>query len=300
MNITAIILTYNESIHLKRCIESIHEITKEIIVIDSYSTDNTVEIARELGATVHQRKFINQAEQFQWGLDNLPIQTEWIMRLDADEYLLPELCREIKYKIPLTPPEVSAYLLKRRVYFMDRWIRYGGYYPTKLLRLWRTGLGTVEQRWMDEHIVVSTGQVSELDNDFVDHNLNNLTWWTEKHNHYSTREATDLLNQEYGFLNNNSTSEKLNSEQQSAQKRFLKNRVYSKCPLLLRAFLYFSLRYFGQRGFLDGKAGFIWHVLQGFWYRFLVDAKIQQIMHIANRDGRSVQNILKQDFKIKL
>jgi len=300
MSLSVVVLTYNEEKHLRRCLDSCKQISSQIFVVDSFSTDKTRDIAIEFGAQFYQNPFVNQAVQFQWALDNIKITTDWVLKLDADEYLLPDLAEEIKLKLPLTPDRVSGYIMKRRVYFMDRWIKYGGYYPTKLLRLWRTGLGSVEQRCWDEHIIVKEGQLIELNNDFVDYNLNNLTWWTAKHNNYSTREAIDLLNKEYKFLAVDSFLGKINSDQQNERKRFLKNQIYAKVPPFFRAFIYFNYRYWWKLGFLDGKQGFIWHVLQGFWYRFLVDAKIQQIKFIAERDKRSVYEVLKTDFQAKI
>lgn len=183
---------------------------------------------------------------------------------------------------------------------MDRWIKHGGYYPTKLLRIWRNGVGSIEQRWMVEHIKLSYGQAIEFEHDIVDHNLNNLTWWTEKHNHYATREAVDLLNKKYNLFSEDSINKQLASKQQNEKKRWYKDNLYVRAPLFLRAFLYFGYRYFIQVGFMDGRPGLIWHFLQGCWYRFLVDAKIAQIEYRAKKTQRPVREVLEQDYGFRL
>ena len=174
--LTIIILTFNEKIHLKRCIESCKKVSNHIIIIDSLSTDDTLSIAESLGAKVYQNPFVNQAQQFQWGLDNCPIETDWVMRMDADEYITSSLAEEINKNLSHLEQDVTGIILKRQVHFMDRWIKHGGYYPIKLLRIWRNGVGSIEQRWMDEHIKLSHGKAIEFQNDIVDDNLNNLTW----------------------------------------------------------------------------------------------------------------------------
>jgi len=119
-------------------------------------------MAQNLGAAVVQHPFVNQARQFQWALDHCAIDTKWVMCLDADEYPEPELVTEISDRLPLLPDDVAGIQLKRRPIFMGRWIRHGTRYPLILLRIWRTGKGRIEQRWMNEHIVVKGGKVSLL------------------------------------------------------------------------------------------------------------------------------------------
>ncbi len=298
--ISVIILTYNESIHLERCIKSLLPVVKDIFVVDSFSTDNTVAIAEGWGAKVYQNPWVNHAVQFQWGLDNCPIQTDWVMRMDADEYITPALAQEIQEKIHAIPEYITGIVLKRRLYFMDRWIKHGGYYPIKLLRIWRSGLGTIEQRWMDEHLKLSHGQTLEWANDLVDHNLNNLSWWTQKHNQYATREAVDLLNLQYALFERDSIKADRGSGQQNEQKRWYKDNLYARSPLFVRAVAYFFFRYFIQLGFLDGKQGLVWHVLQGLWYRFLVDAKIYQIKYLAKTKQKTIRQVLEEAYDFKL
>lgn len=287
-SLTVVILTYNEELHLERCIRSVQPIAERVVVVDSYSTDRTLEIAQSLGAEVFQNPFVHQAQQFQWALDNIPIASEWVMRMDADEYVLPELVEELREKLPSLPLKVTGLYVKLRLIFLEKWIK-RGYYPMVLLRIWRNGAAYVEQKWMDEHTRLKYGKTIMLEQDLADHNLNHLGWWTEKHNRYSIREAAERLNAEYHFWENG---------EQAKVKRH--KRIYLRLPLFLRPFLYFFYRYFFRLGFLEGKSGLIWHVLQGFWFQFLVDAKIFQIKHLAKKQGKSVRQILTEDFGVKL
>jgi glycosyltransferase involved in cell wall biosynthesis len=299
-SIAVVILTFNEVKHLARCLASVKGLTEKIYIIDSFSSDRTIEIAGSFGAVCLEHKWENnQARQFNWALENLPEKHEWILRLDADEYLLPELVDEIKQKIPNVEKEVTGVILKRRVLFMNRWIKHGGYYPIYLLRLWRFSAGKFENRWMDEHVKLEYGKVITFENDFVDENLNSLTWWTEKHNNYATREAVDLLNIRYKFFKQPGSEGELGGKQDT-RKRWIKEKVYANIPLFVRPFLYFTYRYFIRFGFLDGVPGIIWHYLQGFWYRFLVDAKVYDIKSRATKSGRSISQVIKEDYKINI
>ena len=293
-DISVVILTYNEELHIERCIKSLLPVVKEIFIIDSFSTDKTVEIAERLGAKVYQNPWINYALQFQWGLDNCPIETEWVMRMDSDEYILPELQNEISDKIQNIQEDTSGIYIKRRVYFKDKWIKHGSYYPTWLLRIWRYKDGHIEQRWMDEHIKLTKGETIQFENDLVDDNLNDLTWWTTKHNNYATREAVDILNIIHEFINYDEVNSNFFGTQEE-RKRFLKKK-YANLPLFTRPFIYFLWRYFIKLGFLDGKQGLIWHFLQGFWYRFLVDAKIYEIEKKAEDSNLSLKETLIQKY----
>ncbi|GAB4497982.1 MAG: glycosyltransferase family 2 protein [Saprospiraceae bacterium] len=293
-SLTVIILTYNEELHLERCIRSVQPVAERIVIVDSYSTDRTLEIARTISVDVFQNQWVNYAEQFQWGIENTNITTEWTMRIDADEYLLPELQTEIREKLSDIPPDVTGLYINRRLYFMDKWIK-RGYYPMPLLRIWRTGTGRIEKKWMDEHIKLIHGTTVLLNNDLVDHNLNNLTWWTDKHNSYATREAVDRLNKKHHFLGEAYDTDYVSGRTAKHYKSF-----YMSLPLFLRPFLYFFYRYFLRLGFLEGMPGLIWHVLQGFWYQFLVDAKIFQIKHLAKKHGKSVRQVLNENFNLKL
>lgn len=271
--LSIVILTKNEEANLPACIESIQGLNAEIFIVDSHSTDRTVAIGQEAGCQVVEHLWENYAQQLNWALQNLPITTPWIMRLDADERLTPELVEELKQILPQTPEDITGYQIKRRVFFMGRWIRHGGYYPTWLLRIWRTGVGTCEQRYMDEHIVISQGKITNLQHDIIDENQKGLSFWTDKHNHYADREVKDLLS--VMSLENDDLLQ-AGQLSQASRRRWVKANLYARSPLFFRAFLYFLMRYTIGLGFLDGIEGLVFHFLQGFWYRFLVDAKIYE------------------------
>lgn len=284
-SITAIVLAFNEEIHIARCIERLRPVVERIVVIDSFSTDRTVGIARSLGAEVLQNKWKNYAAQFQWGIDNARIETDWTMRIDCDEYLEPGLIESIARRVPALPPGITACDFKLKVIFKGRWIRWGGYYRTVLTRLWRTGAGEIEQRWMDEHIVLKHGERRRLGGgDLVDENLKDLTWWTDKHNSYATRQMIDFISLEQPLFAIDQRV-RADSNKTAKWKRFLRNTAYAGAPLYLRAVLYFILRYFFRLGFLDGRQGFVWHFLQGFWFFVLMDAKVDEARRYIREHG---------------
>ena len=287
--LSAVILTFNEELHLERALASISGFTKEIFVIDSFSTDRTIEIALAHGAIVLQNKFINQAKQFQWALDNAPISGEWILRLDADEIIESDLATEIVQKLPALAPDVVGINLKRKHIFMDRWVKHGGRYPLVMLRIWRKGHGRIENRWMDEHIVIWGGRAVTFEGGFADHNLNDLTFFTDKHNKYATREAIEILNQRLNFYPRDHSVTTESTSLQTAAKFFIKEHIYNHIPFTISAFMYFVWRYIFQLGFLDGRSGLIYHFLQGYWYRFLVGAKVMEleraISHLTDKQA---------------
>lgn len=279
MKITAIILTSNEDKHLARCIDSVKAITTDILVVDSYSTDSTARIAELKNVKFITRKWVNYATQFNWALTQLNSETNWVLRLDADEIITSALAKEITEKIPKVRENVDGVYVSRRIIFQSRLIKYGGLFPLKVIRLFRYGQGECENRWMDEHIKVK-GMTIEFSGEIIDNNLNSLTWWTDKHNKYASREAVDLLNLEFNFMNHDTVAN-LSDLTQPGLKRWIKERIYARLPISIRSLLYFSYRYFFRFGFLDGRSGATFHFLQGFWYRFLVDAKISEVKRFS-------------------
>ncbi|MFX4296139.1 glycosyltransferase family 2 protein [Pseudosulfitobacter pseudonitzschiae] len=274
-DLTVIILTLNEEHHILRCITSVRDIAKRVVVIDSGSTDGTRDLARDLGADVLVNPFESHARQFNWGLKNSRIDTKWIMKLDADEYLTPSALNVISCSLEGLSEDVTGITLNLRRIFLGKWLKHGSLYPIRLLRIWRFGRGQIEERWMDEHVSVD-GRVVHLKADFADHNLGTLTSWVDKHNRYASREVVELLNLEHGFLPRDAVAN-LGGGRQAGMKRWLKERVYARLPGGFRAFVYFVYRYIVRLGFLDGREGTAFHVLQGFWYRYLVDMKLHEV-----------------------
>lgn len=296
--LTALILTFNEEQHIARAICSVDGLNCRVVVVDSGSKDKTVEIARQLGAHVLEHPWKNYATQFNWGLDNLPHESDWILRLDADETLSPDLVGQIKHILPTLGREVEGLTVGRRMAFMGRAIRHGGLFPVRVLRVFRHGKGRCEDRWMDEHIKVS-GKVINLPGEMLDDNVNSITWWTGKHNAYASREVIDLLNLEFAFMPQDTVAD-LGSRQQAGIKRWVKEHLYASLPTGARAFAYFIYRYVFRLGFLDGREGAAFHVLQGFWYRYLVDVKIHEVKLYMDRHDADVVTAIDRVLGIKL
>lgn len=300
LSITAIILAYNEEVHIERCLTRIVPLVERIVVVDSFSTDRTVEIARSLGAEILQHPWKNYSDQFQWGLDNARPTTDWVMRLDSDEYIEPGAQETLRRHLPNMDAEIMGLTFKLKVIFRGRFIRHGRYYSTVLLRMWRNGVGQIEQRWMDEHIVLAHGRTEHIEGgDLVDHNLNDIGWWIDKHNRYATRHMVDFINREYGLFEEDQRIQAVAAS--ARRKRFLKNSVYRRAPIYLRALLFYLYRYFIRLGFLDGKEGFLFHFMHGFWVYMLIDAKIDEArMFIEEHGVEKFKSRLRCHHKIKL
>lgn len=277
MKLTALVLTYDEELHLARCLESILPLTRDIVVVDCFSQDQTVAIAKQYGAKVLERAWENNhSTQVNWALSQLPQETEWVMRIDADEILTPKLIGKIQNLLPTLNTDVHGVSCIRQMMFQGKLIEHGGVGANRVMRLFRFGKGQSEARWMDEHIKI-TGQVVHIPAVIIDDNLQPLSWWIEKHNNYSSREAVDLLNLKYGFAITNSVAALNSSSASIGAKRWVKENIYAKLPGGLRAWMYYLWRYVFMLGFLDGSRGAQFHFLQALWYRSLVDAKVAEV-----------------------
>lgn len=261
-DITLIILTKNEEKNIRKCITSAKQIADRIIVVDCGSEDKTQSIAKSLGAEVYYHAWEGHAKQFNWALDNCEIKTTWVFRLDADERISRELAEEINRTIgSKASNHVAGYEMRWRVFFMGKWIKHGGTHKPYFLRLFRYGKGRVEDKLMDEHIIVD-GKVEKLSGDLIHYDYKGLDAWINKHVWYSNLEL-QMYNTQSDLSGGN-----------IAQKR--KRGFYYRLPLFLRARIYYWYRYYGQLGFLDGKEGKIFIYLQAYWFRFLVDAKVYE------------------------
>lgn len=298
LDLTTIILTYNEEIHIRRCLENVNQFAKKVYIIDCFSTDKTKQIAEELGAEVIEHTWPgNQAEQFNWALDHLPIDTEWILRLDADEYLMPELIEELRNKLPSMDKEVSALSLSLARAFCGRVLKHGIVNNIKIVRIFRKGMTRYEKRLMDEHLSVLSGKTLELKHQFIDDNRMPIGQFIEKHNGYASREAALLLDAEFQLTNADALPQDHGAE---VEKKRAQKARYAHMPLFWRAFGYFIYRYIIKLGFLDGKEGFLWDFLQGWWYRTLVDAKIFEIKKACGSDKGKICAYLKEHYNISL
>lgn len=299
LSVAVIILTKDEERHIERCVRNVLQISDEVYVVDSESTDRTCEIAERFGATVVEHPWPgNQSEQFNWALDNLPLKSEWVLRLDADEYLTEELIEELYEKVPQLPADVSGVEFPRGYIFLGKEIRRGTGRINQL-RLFRRGKGRCEQRLMDEHIELTDGKTEHFSGAFFDDNLNNLSWWTQKHVGYAIREAVDLLDMEYDLTGAARGDESRHISEQAQAKRMKKHK-YARLPLFWRSTAYFLYRYILRGGFLEGKEGFLWHFLQGWWYRTLVDAKVLELKRKSGGDRKKIIEILNNEYGIRL
>ena len=290
LDLTVIILTKDERLHIARCLENVNQIAKKVYVVDCHSSDGTQQIAHEHGAEVVEHDWPgNQAEQFNWALDNLPIDTEWILRLDADEYLTEELKAELEAYIPSTTYEVSAIVFPLGRAFMGRVLKHGIVNGVSMIRMFRRGKARYENRVMDEHLKVLDGVTHTCKAKFVDDNRMPLSFFISKHNQYAGREARLLLEAEVGVDSADDTESQYAKE--VVAKRAQKAK-YARMPLFWRSTGYFLYRYILKMGFLDGKEGFMWDFLQGWWYRTLVDAKIYEIKKRCGNDPATIKKLL--------
>lgn len=298
LDLTVIILTYNEEIHIRRCLENVSPIAKKVIVVDSPSTDSTVDICHEFDnveVVVHKYPG-NQAEQFNWAIDNVKIDTQWVLRLDADEYLLPELIEELKVKLPNFDDDVAALSLPLARAYCGKILRHGIVNGIWITRIFRNGKARYEKRLMDEHLSVQ-GKIVRVKHKFVDDNRLTIGQFTIKHEGYASREAALLLDAEYGLTDTSSMPQDHGKEVE--KKRAQKHR-YAKMPLFWRAFAYFIYRYIFKLGFLDGKEGFMWDFLQGWWYRTLVDAKIYEVKKACGNDKDAIKKFIRDKWGLSI
>ena len=258
-DLSVIVLVGKEELHIRRCLEKLAPLEpRQVFVVESQKGDRTHEIAEGIGATTVWHDWPGlYAKQFNWALDNLPIQTKWVLRLDADEYLTLETIERLcgAQGLRALPDDVAGLTLALKRRFCGGEIRHATN-GIRLLRIWRFGRGRSEERAMDEHIEVD-GRVVDFDGAFYDDNLNDMDWWREKHRGYAKREAVDAMAFARGEVHFKPIKEK-----------------YYRMPRYLRAIMYFGIRYVLKGGFLDGYAGWMWNFWQGLWYRWLVDWEI--------------------------
>jgi len=274
--ISAVVLTYNEERNIEDCLKSLCGWVDEIFVVDSYSTDKTVEIATRYTHKIYHHPFQNYASQRNWAQDYLSINNEWVFHLDADERVTPELSKELNRVFSESIDVVDGFLVSRKTVFMGRWIKQGGHYPAFHLRIFRKNLGRCEDRLYDQHFYVK-GKIKTLKGDIIDTITSDLDNWISRHTKWATLEAREVINGDMAYrIDDKDYVVKADRKGNPVeQKRWLRETYY-RFPIFIRPFLYFLYRYFYRLGFLDGKEGLIFHFLHGFLYRFLVDVKIYE------------------------
>lgn len=277
-DITAIILTKNEEINIVDCINSIKSTVDRIVVVDSGSTDNTVSICKEMGAEVFYHEWKHYADQFNWALSNVDINTKWVLRFDADERMPQELSNEIIAKTKLhSNDDVNAFIVKFKLYFMGKYLKHSGS-VVKKITAFKYGTGRFDYRAMGEHIVLDCGKTEEFDNYCLHHDCKGISDFVQKHNLYSDREVIDYYERKSGSV---STGELYDTAKKTQK---LRDGLYYKLPKFMRAKLYYWYRFYGQLGFLDGYAGRVYCFIQAYMYRYIVDAKILESELKDNED----------------
>jgi glycosyltransferase involved in cell wall biosynthesis len=270
--LSVVVLTFNEQRNIAACLERVQRWPAQVFVVDSGSTDKTRDIAEQYGASVVVHPFESHARQWQWALTALPLTTDWVLALDADQVVTPELQASIetalsKWSAASVP--AGAYVNRRQV-FRGRWIRHGGYYPKYLLKLFRRNTVSIDEGDLVDHHFAVSGPTVRLDGDLIEDNRNEneIAVWVDKHNRYAVRQARE----EEARLGDGAASTRRAGLFGSPDERTLwQKRLWNRLPLYLRPFGYFFYRYVIRLGFLDGKEGFVFHFLQAFWYRLLVD-----------------------------
>jgi len=279
-NITVIILTYNEEDNINAVLDSVLEVTSNIFVVDSFSTDDTVPILNERGITYTKHIFDNYSVQRNWAQKNDPFNSDWILHLDADEPITEELSLWINNDFDSECTNVDGFMFSRKTIFMGRWIKHGGQYPNFHLRLFRSLKGRCEDKAYDQHFIVN-GSVMEVKNaDIINTVSPNIDSMILSHNKWASKEALDIVSSHHsGEVLAKLFGNKIE------RKRWVKVKIFENSPLFIRSFLYFIYRYFIRLGFLDGKQGLVFFTLQSFWFRFLVDAKVYEIKLNLKKDA---------------
>lgn len=274
-DLTAIILTKNESANIEGCIESIIGFAKRIVVVDSGSTDNTVELAKKNGADIYYNEFDYYAQQFNWAIDNTNIETKWILRLDADERFTKELCKEAEnLMMKHADGDVNGIAMEAWLYFLGKRLKYGASKKRKLM-IFKNGIGRIEDRKRDAHSVLSHGDTITTRERFIHHDFKDIDSFIDKYNYYATREMEDYLS----FKSGNNIDIRTDKKIENTRKK--KFGIYYNAPKFLRTWLWFIYNYIFRLGFLDGKAGYIYHYFECYWYRYLVDTKIYEYENIT-------------------
>lgn len=299
-DISIIIPATNEILHIERSVKSALTLTDKVFVVDSHSTDGTKDVAEKLGAKVFQYDWTaesNFSKKMNWALVNLPIETTWVMRLDADEYLVNDWNVQIDSLMNSIPDNVNGVNVLRRIYFLGRWMRHRDNYPRPSMRILRYGKARFENRWLDEHIDLEGGSSMDFPLEIADNPNITISRWIDKHNRYSLREAVMLIDGEIGLMSRVAIGQTFDEKAVKTKKR---KNSYNKLKPYWRGFFYFCYRYFFKLGFLDGREGFLWDFYHAWWYRNLVDTKVQEIYSICGKDPEKIRKYLMDTYKMKI
>lgn len=285
-DLTVIYITFQEEDNIRESILSAQKVTDNILVVDSFSTDQTQNILTEMNIKFLEHEFISYQDKRNWAQKNNPFKTEWVLHLDADENLSPELITWLNDEFSIMKQKFDGFLFSRKTIFLNKFIKFGGQYPNFHLRLFKSEMGYVEDKAYDNHWVLPGGNIMTVRNaDIINKVASNLDEFTISHNKWATKQAIE-------FILNKQNSGEVNPKifgNPIERKRWFKINIFQKLPLFFRGFSYFLYRYIIKLGFLDGKEGLIFFVLQTFWFRFLVDAKIYELQKKAESSEKSLE-----------
>ena len=274
-DLTVIIITFQEEQNIRDCVTSVQNVTNNIFVVDSYSTDRTQSILSDMGINFIEHEFISYANKRNWAQKNNPFKTEWVMHIDADERFTPELVAWLMSEFASTKSQYDGFMFSRKILFLNKWMRFGGIYPNFHLRLFKASMGYVEDKAYDNHWVLPGGKIKAVYGaDIINIATSNLDNFILSHNKSATLEANEIVSRKDKHPGEVKPKILGNPIEKN---RWLKIHIFEKLPLFFRSFIYFTYRYFIRLGFLDGKEGLIFCFLQVFWFRFLVDAKVLEI-----------------------
>lgn len=282
-SLTAIILTRNEEKNIGECLRSIQGFASRALVVDCGSTDRTVEIAQSMGADVRFHEFTYYAAQFNWGIDHGDIDTEWILRLDADERMTPDTIREaaeVMHSPGAQRGEVNGVTMESTFYFLGKPMTHGLRNKRKMM-IFRWGVGRIEDRRRDAHSVLSEGRSESIRARFLHYDFKDLSSYIRRYNWYAAREMQDYIDYKRG------ASTAVNTDKRIQAQRKKKFGLYYRAPMFLRAKLWFFYNYVLRGGFLDGREGYLYHYFECYWYRTLVDARIWEYEHT----GRGMEEL---------
>ena len=289
--VTAIILTFNEQDRLPACLESLKGLPLHIFAVDSFSTDGTLDILRSNNITFVQHPFQHYSDQRNWAQANCPFDTDWVLHLDAGEWLTDPLRNWILTSFD-AQVAIQGYLCNRQTWFWNQQIRFGGHHPNYHLRLFRKEDGKCENKLYDQHFVAS-GSLVTLPKEIAiaDEVAANLLDFTQSHARWALMEA---IAQVSGANPGEVTLDRKGNPIQ--RRRWQKNLIFQRLPLFFRALAYFGYRYVIRGGFRDGFAGLVFHGLQGLWFRFLVDAYILEIRHHMQAQHQNLATVIEQRY----
>jgi len=280
---TAIVMTKNEEKNLVDCLNSMKNFAKRVVVIDCGSNDKTVELAKQYGADVYFHEFEYYAKQFNWGIDNTNIDTEWIIRLDADERFPDDLKQEIEIAVKNSDADLNGITIEADYYFLGKLMKHGLRNKCKMM-MFKKAIGSIENRRRDAHSIISEGYSYYAKHKFVHYDFKDLDNYIKRYNWYATREMQDYIEYERGKTSTINTDAAIKKQR---QKKF---GIYYKAPMFLRTWLWFVYNYIFRLGFLDGRPGYLFCYFECRWYRMLVDAKIYE-QRLTGREFKKLRAI---------